>query len=260
MYYNARWYDSYLGRFVQADTIIPLASQGSQAFDRYGYVNNSPVNFSDSTGHTCEDSYDPGCADWNQTTPYDPGYGWDIVGKYDGNKAAEYAKINSKTPANGCGDGELDCTNFASQALYAGGLPNWGDWFFNGCGAPKSPWIDTTQFYQFLTKVAGFTKIELVIGKNGANYNTLSKDPGFQKLLKSLEGKNLVGSLIFFSTQSNKGDLWTHVAVITGWDKASKSWEIIDHSGPTNIVPRGIDSSTSKGIMIISIVLITDQK
>ncbi len=36
---------------MQADSIIPLAGQGTQAFDRYAYVNNSPVNFNDPSGH-----------------------------------------------------------------------------------------------------------------------------------------------------------------------------------------------------------------
>jgi RHS repeat-associated protein len=53
-YYNARWYDSALGRFVQADTIIP---GGVQGWDRYAYVSNSPVNYSDPSGH------DPACTD-----------------------------------------------------------------------------------------------------------------------------------------------------------------------------------------------------
>jgi hypothetical protein len=39
-----------LGRFAQADSIIPL-QQGVQAWDRYAYVNNSPVNYVDPTGH-----------------------------------------------------------------------------------------------------------------------------------------------------------------------------------------------------------------
>ena len=54
MFYNARWYDPALGKFAQADTVIPQ-SQGTQAWDRYTYVNNNPVNASDPTGHLCED-------------------------------------------------------------------------------------------------------------------------------------------------------------------------------------------------------------
>ena len=37
-FYNARWYDPQLGRFMQADTIVPTV-QGTQGFDRYAYVN-----------------------------------------------------------------------------------------------------------------------------------------------------------------------------------------------------------------------------
>ena len=48
MFYNARWYDPSLGRFAQADTIVP---NGVQGLDRYAYVNNSPVNYTDPTGH-----------------------------------------------------------------------------------------------------------------------------------------------------------------------------------------------------------------
>ena len=33
-FYNARWYDSSLGRFNQPDTIIPEQSQGVQAWDQ----------------------------------------------------------------------------------------------------------------------------------------------------------------------------------------------------------------------------------
>jgi RHS repeat-associated protein len=50
-FYNARWYDSSLGRFAQADSIIPEQSQGIQAWDRYAYANNNPVLYDDPTGH-----------------------------------------------------------------------------------------------------------------------------------------------------------------------------------------------------------------
>jgi RHS repeat-associated protein len=55
-FYGARWYDAALGRFIQADTIVPLASQGVQAWDRYAYTNNNPVRYNDPSGH------DVGCA------------------------------------------------------------------------------------------------------------------------------------------------------------------------------------------------------
>lgn len=50
MYYNARWYAPQLGRFVQADTLVP--EPGSPlAWDRYAYVNDNPVKYSDPSGH-----------------------------------------------------------------------------------------------------------------------------------------------------------------------------------------------------------------
>jgi len=62
-YYGARWYDPLLGRFIQADTIVPSA-QGTQAFDRYAYVNNNPLRYTDPSGRwICGDWYDPACAE-----------------------------------------------------------------------------------------------------------------------------------------------------------------------------------------------------
>jgi RHS repeat-associated protein len=50
-WYGSRWYDSSLGRFVSPDTVIPVQSQGVQAWDRYAYANNNAVRFNDPTGH-----------------------------------------------------------------------------------------------------------------------------------------------------------------------------------------------------------------
>jgi len=46
MYYNARWYDPALGRFVQADTIVPQPGD-VRGWDRYAYVENNPLRYSD---------------------------------------------------------------------------------------------------------------------------------------------------------------------------------------------------------------------
>jgi len=49
-YYRARWYDAGLGRFVQADTIVPAAGTPG-ALDRYAYVFNNPLRYTDPSGH-----------------------------------------------------------------------------------------------------------------------------------------------------------------------------------------------------------------
>jgi RHS repeat-associated protein len=49
MYYGGRYYDPALARFVSADPFVP--SPGNpQNFNRYSYVENNPVNFTDPTG------------------------------------------------------------------------------------------------------------------------------------------------------------------------------------------------------------------
>ncbi len=49
-YYRARWYDPALGRFMQADTIVPEPGS-SLALDRYAYANNNPLRYTDPSGN-----------------------------------------------------------------------------------------------------------------------------------------------------------------------------------------------------------------
>ncbi len=49
-FYNARWYDPALSRFIQADTIVPQPGD-LKSYDRYAYVYNNPICFTDPTGH-----------------------------------------------------------------------------------------------------------------------------------------------------------------------------------------------------------------
>jgi RHS repeat-associated protein len=58
MYYGARFYDPYLGRMAQADTIVP---GGVQGLDRYAYVNNNPVNLIDPSGHCASEDDEDNC-------------------------------------------------------------------------------------------------------------------------------------------------------------------------------------------------------
>jgi RHS repeat-associated protein len=49
-YYRARWCDAALGRFAQADTIVPGVGS-SAAHDRYAHTYGNPVKFTDPSGH-----------------------------------------------------------------------------------------------------------------------------------------------------------------------------------------------------------------
>ncbi len=56
-FYNARFYDPAAGRFISADTMIP-EPQGVQAWDRYAYVNNNPINYTDPSGNgMCDENW-----------------------------------------------------------------------------------------------------------------------------------------------------------------------------------------------------------
>jgi RHS repeat-associated protein len=62
-YYGSRFYDAQLGRFVSPDTIIPNPRH-PLSFDRFAYVQNNPIKYTDPTGHwSCGDQYDPACAE-----------------------------------------------------------------------------------------------------------------------------------------------------------------------------------------------------
>ena len=75
MFYNARWYDSSIGRFAQADN-INIKVGDVQSLDRFAYVLNNPVNKNDPSGH-----YTPPC-DWCNKFwfSYDDSLGGAILG------------------------------------------------------------------------------------------------------------------------------------------------------------------------------------
>jgi RHS repeat-associated protein len=49
-FFQARWYDPVVGRFVQPDTIVPEPGD-PQSLNRYSYVKNNPLRYVDSNGH-----------------------------------------------------------------------------------------------------------------------------------------------------------------------------------------------------------------
>jgi len=56
-FYQARWYDAQIGRFIQPDTIIPEPGN-PQALNRYAYTLNNPLKYTDPSGHWIESALD----------------------------------------------------------------------------------------------------------------------------------------------------------------------------------------------------------
>jgi RHS repeat-associated protein len=88
-YYGARWYDPVVGRFLQADTIVPNPGN-PQSLNRYTYVGNNPLRYTDPTGHweveeDPEDrpSYEEQTANWLYQQ-----YGVVMLGNWSGPEAA----------------------------------------------------------------------------------------------------------------------------------------------------------------------------
>ncbi len=96
MYYNARFYDPSIGRFLTADTIVPNPTN-AQHFNRYAYVINNPIKYTDPTGHE-PDEGDPDYDDFHDS--YDAGNASDEQAKENenqGSKARDRNDSNSNT-------------------------------------------------------------------------------------------------------------------------------------------------------------------
>jgi RHS repeat-associated protein len=50
VYMNARYYDPTLAQFISSDSIVPNVTD-PQSLNRYAYVQNDPINYSDPSGH-----------------------------------------------------------------------------------------------------------------------------------------------------------------------------------------------------------------
>jgi RHS repeat-associated protein len=59
LYFNAKYYDPEIGRFISADTMVP-DPENSQSFNKYMYVRGNPLRYIDPTGNTDEGAYQSG--------------------------------------------------------------------------------------------------------------------------------------------------------------------------------------------------------
>jgi RHS repeat-associated protein len=106
MYYRARYYASYLNRWLSPDTIVP-DPKNPQSLNRYAYTLNNPVKYIDPTGHFSRDEqknllgfkdfaewqkwYDS-LSEWWQDT-IDNATVWDEIIISDGSRTAHWSFV-----------------------------------------------------------------------------------------------------------------------------------------------------------------------
>jgi len=113
-HYGARWFDPAGAHFTQADTLIPGVGN-PLSWDRYAYVNDNPINYTDPTGHmqVCADGDEGGGCGTGSTTEQiwltfaDPDDGRH-KGVYDGLFSEYYAKLHQARVVTSRGDPNAD--------------------------------------------------------------------------------------------------------------------------------------------------------
>lgn len=171
---NARAYDSDIGRFLSADTLIQ-DPEDSQYFNRYSYVRNNPMNYTDPTGHETADLgpidvYDT--YDFSYIPDYSSDYGYGIgisaspydygSSSFDGGvlvSASSYESTNS-------GSGNRYGWSFMGDSYSWPGYVT-GSWYILRTPEPRSVTIpasyaDLTKFSQKSVSTAFTSHLESV--------------------------------------------------------------------------------------------------
>ncbi len=95
-FYNARYYDSYLNRWLQPDSIVP-DPYNILDYDRYSYARNNPVRYNDPSGHYVCSGYNE---DWGEKDCYDIVNNWlDFLYKNGGKEGKQIIEDFMKADA-----------------------------------------------------------------------------------------------------------------------------------------------------------------
>jgi RHS repeat-associated protein len=244
-FYNARWYDPQIGRFIQADTKIPEPGN-PLAWDRYAYGYNNSIKITDPSGHKpCESS------DASGKCVAEPGAQkvFNNIKRYDGSKAATWAYENWDKYDPMCQG--FSCTEFVSTALHEGGLPYTERWEkytdIEQCKTVAQPWASTSALYDYLTNDLGYKAIEVDLNNLAEFYNNNKIPPG---------------SVVFYGTKFvdpnfSEKNSFVHAAITTNNQATFNGItgpEVANHNG--SIAAPHLLSQTQNSVDRIVVVII----
>jgi RHS repeat-associated protein len=167
-FYVARWYDPALAHFVQADAIVPGVGN-TKAYDRYAYVKNNPIKYTDPSGH----------ADWAgpNTGGPTPDRFWEMV---EAKREVEerFSNGNPFIPEPGANtDSDLDYSYNVDRFLNPvtiGPSPSpsfyWNNSSGNPSGRDKNFTVDwaNVDWFDFVVDIAGIgADVTLILAPEG---------------------------------------------------------------------------------------------
>ena len=115
IYMNARYYVGSIGRFASADTIVPDRSNPQQ-YDRYTYVLNNPLRFTDPTGHCVERQCEAWIGRWGSQSQQESALAVDN---------SEFLSLSS-TPSTDNSSTGADVNISSSVSIPGAALIGWG--------------------------------------------------------------------------------------------------------------------------------------
>lgn len=209
--------DPHIGRFMQADTLVP-GHQGTQGWDRYAYVNNNPVNGTDPTGHA-------GIRDYAMTmTDGGTDYYWETR-TYNVEGTLNYARERTYEYYQNSVWGEklgTPCVIFPLDSMIHGG----GLTLYDSMGFK----IDTTD--------PDVLKEDRFIWTTIAG-NMLQRQPGAHYQEVNLEKGNVFSASQFkpgdfvIINQENSEYEWGHALLVESVDLANNTVTIIEMGNPS---------------------------
>jgi len=253
---RARWYAPGQGRFITKDSWIG-DYKDPITLVKWVCANANPVLYVDPSG---------------LKTVY-----------YDREAAVKYA-LKWATSVNfveyGPKFGDRDCTNFVSQSLKAGGLPEDDEWFFTrpglisgNCSTSNNllnpicgpAWALTDKLFNHLTDKLKFEKIKIT--PNDFEDNQIPKTPIQLPLYLLRDAQK--GDVVFYKQNVEyviNGGLYNHAAIIVGKGTMTyhgvkvnaQALNITDHSGPYPNINQHTINDNQANVLELLIVHIPD--
>jgi RHS repeat-associated protein len=262
MDYDARFYSPTLGRFLQPDTIVPNPGI-PQSWNRFSYALNSPINFTDPSGHVpCLDGI---CLDDDiDVEEY-------LMSQLSIGQRTALAARKNRGKDYGLPNGVETCTMFTSEAMAGGGRPFDEEWYPPENYWDPGPYNQTTPQYDYLTENNEVDNLE-----NGIEYpdnseptrGLLADDSGFIEALENVSASTNPGDIVFYSSGGGvniegENQTWTHAAVVVGSAYDPRTGMIapliVDSNGPyEQDIIMFIYDTPNEDIWYVAIVHLTD--